>query len=42
MVYFSQEISPAEHIELYEVLGGKAEGKVAIKLSTGEPEGKNS
>lgn len=40
-VYFSREISPAKLIALYEVLGRKAEGRVAIKLSTGEPGGHN-
>ncbi len=40
-VYFSQEVSPAKLVELYKALGRKAEGKVAIKLSTGEPGGHN-
>lgn len=40
-VYFSREISPAKLVELYEALGRKAEGNVAIKLSTGEPGGHN-
>lgn len=40
-VYFSREISPAKLIELYQVLGRKAEGRVAVKISTGEPGGHN-
>ena len=40
-VYFSREISPTKLVELYEALGRKAEGNVAIKLSTGEPGGHN-
>ncbi len=40
-VYFSKEISPAKLVALYEALGRKAEGRVAIKLSTGEPGGHN-
>ena len=40
-VYFSREISPAKLVELYEALGRKAAGRVAIKLSTGEPGGHN-
>ncbi|MBQ8307689.1 MAG: DUF362 domain-containing protein, partial [Alistipes sp.] len=40
-VYFSREITPAKLVELYEVLGRKAEGRVAVKISTGEPGGHN-
>lgn len=40
-VYFSREISPAKLVELYEVLGRKAQGRVAVKISTGEPGGHN-
>lgn len=40
-VYFSREITPVKLVELYEALGRKAEGKVAVKLSTGEPGGHN-
>ncbi len=40
-VYFTREISPAKLVELYEVLGRKAEGRVAVKISTGEPGGHN-
>lgn len=40
-VYFSKEISAKKLVELYEVLGRKAEGRVAVKLSTGEPGGHN-
>ncbi len=40
-VYFSRDISAASLIRMYEVLGRKASGKVAIKLSMGEPGGQN-
>jgi uncharacterized Fe-S center protein len=36
-VYFTEEISPAALVAVYEKLGRKAEGKVAVKISTGEP-----
>ncbi len=38
-VYFTSEISPESIMEIYDALGRKAEGKVAVKLSTGEPGG---
>lgn len=36
-VYFFKEISSENLVKIYEALGRKAEGKVAVKLSTGEP-----
>lgn len=35
-VYFIKEITPENIMKAYEALGRKAEGKVAVKLSTGE------
>ncbi len=40
-VYLIKEITPENLVKIYEVLGRKAEGKVAVKLSTGEPGGHN-
>lgn len=40
-VYMFKEITPENLVKIYEVLGRKATGKVAIKLSTGEPGGHN-
>ena len=40
-VYWVKDFTPANMIKLYEALGRKAEGKVAVKLSTGEPGGHN-
>lgn len=40
-VYFYKEISPENLVKIYEVLGREATGKVAVKLSTGEPGGHN-
>ena len=40
-VYFIREISAANRVKIYEALGRKAEGRVAVKLSTGEPGGHN-
>lgn len=40
-VYFTRDISPEAMIRIYEALGREATGKVAIKLSTGEPGGDN-
>ncbi len=36
-VYYIKEISPENLVRIYHALGRNAEGKVAIKLSTGEP-----
>lgn len=38
-VYFIREITPQNLVRIYEALGRKASGKVAVKLSTGEPGG---
>ncbi len=40
-VYFTKEISPESLQKIYEALGREATGKVAIKLSMGEPGGHN-
>lgn len=40
-VYMFKAITPENLIKIYEVLGREAEGKVAVKLSTGEPGGHN-
>ncbi len=36
VVFFSKDISSATLLKLYEILGRKAQGRVAVKLSTGE------
>lgn len=41
VVYMTKEISPEAIIKLYNALGREAKGKVAIKISTGEPGGHN-
>ena len=40
-VYFTEEITPESLIRIYEALGRKATGKVAVKISTGEQGGEN-
>ena len=40
-VYFTQEISPASLVRIYEALGREAKGHVAVKISTGEAGGHN-
>ena len=40
-VYMFKEISPENLVKIYEALNRKATGKVAVKLSTGEPGGHN-
>ena len=40
-VYFTKEISPEALIRLYQALGVTLKGKVAVKISTGEPGGHN-
>lgn len=40
-VYMFKEITPANLVKIYDHLGRKATGKVAVKLSTGEPGGHN-
>ena len=40
-VYFTKEITPESLIKIYETLGRELKGKVAVKISTGEPGGHN-
>lgn len=40
-VYFIREINAQNLVKIYEALGREAKGKVAVKLSTGEPGGNN-
>lgn len=40
-VYFTKEITPEALIKIYEALGVELEGKVAVKISTGEAGGEN-
>ena len=40
-VYFTKDITPEGLIKVYKALGRTASGKVAVKLSTGEPGGNN-
>lgn len=40
-VYMYKEISSDNLIKIYEALGREAKGRVAVKLSTGEPGGHN-
>lgn len=40
-VYMTKDISPEALVKVYEALGRPAEGKVAVKISTGEPGGHN-
>ena len=40
-VYMTTEITPEGLMRVYEALGIEAEGNVAVKISTGEPGGKN-
>ena len=40
-VYFTKEITPESLIKMYEVWGKELKGKVAVKISTGEPGGHN-
>ncbi len=41
VVYYTSEISPEAIIKIYQALGREATGKVAVKISTGEPGGDN-
>ena len=41
IVYFTSDITPEGLVAVYEKLGWKPEGKVAVKLSTGEPPASN-
>jgi uncharacterized Fe-S center protein len=40
-VYFTRDITPESLVKIYEALGKKAHGRVAVKISTGEPGGHN-
>lgn len=40
-VYFTKDITSEALVKIYEALGVKLEGKVAVKISTGEPGGHN-
>ena len=40
-VYMYKEITPENLVKIYDALGRKATGKVAVKISTGEPGGHN-
>ncbi|MDE7123698.1 MAG: DUF362 domain-containing protein [Alistipes sp.] len=40
-VFLVEEITPENLVKIYEALGRKAEGRVAVKISTGEPGGHN-
>ena len=40
-VYMTTDISPEGLVRVYDALGVEADGKVAVKISTGEPGGKN-
>lgn len=40
-VYFIEEITPENLVKIYKALGREATGKVAVKLSTGEPGNNN-
>lgn len=40
-VYFTKEITPESLVKIYEALGKEANGKVAVKISTGEKGGHN-
>ena len=41
VVYMTENISPEGLMKAYQALGWKTEGKVAVKLSTGEPPNSN-
>lgn len=41
VVYMTKEISPEALVKIYKALGREAKGKVAVKISTGEPGGHN-
>ncbi len=40
-VYFTREITPQALVRIYKALGKEASGRVAVKISTGEPGGHN-
>ncbi len=41
VVYMTTDISPESLVKIYKALGREANGKVAVKISTGEPGGHN-
>ncbi len=41
VVYFTRDISPESLVKIYNALGKKAEGRVAVKISTGESANSN-
>ncbi len=41
VVYFTRDLSPEGLVKLYEALGVEAQGRVAVKISTGESEKSN-
>lgn len=41
VVYMTKDISPEGLVKVYEALGREAKGRVAVKISTGEPGGHN-
>lgn len=41
VVYFTKEITPESLIRIYKALGVSLKGKIAVKISTGEPGGHN-
>ena len=40
-VYFTRDISPDGLIKIFDAMGVKLKGNVAVKISTGEPGGHN-
>ncbi len=40
-VYFTKEITPESLVRIYHAVGGNLHGKVAVKISSGEPGGHN-
>lgn len=40
-VYMLTDITPENLVKIYDALGREAKGKVAVKISTGEPGGHN-
>ena len=40
-VFFTADISPEGLVKAYDALGATLKGKVAVKISTGEPGGHN-
>lgn len=40
-VYFTKQITPESLVKIYQALGSRPHGRVAVKISTGEPGGHN-